>query len=76
KRDLSDLSIYLNRTSELAPKLGHKVTVISESGINTYAQVSELSHYANGFLIGSALMDHDDLNDAVRRVLLGENKVC
>ena len=61
-RDLRDLSIDLNRTRELAPKLGHNVTVISESGINTYAQVRELSHFANGFLIGSALMAHDDLN--------------
>jgi Indole-3-glycerol phosphate synthase len=75
-RDLRDLSIDLNRTRTLAPRLGHDVTVISESGINTYAQVRELSHYANGFLIGSALMSHDDLNIAVRRVLLGENKVC
>ncbi|MEO3988902.1 bifunctional indole-3-glycerol-phosphate synthase TrpC/phosphoribosylanthranilate isomerase TrpF [Pseudocitrobacter cyperus] len=75
-RDLRDLSIDLNRTRQLAPRLGHDVTVISESGINTYAQVRELSHFANGFLIGSALMSHDDLNSAVRRVLLGENKVC
>ncbi|MDM2973110.1 bifunctional indole-3-glycerol-phosphate synthase TrpC/phosphoribosylanthranilate isomerase TrpF [Citrobacter sp. CK198] len=75
-RDLRDLSIDLNRTRQLAPKLGHGVTVISESGINTYAQVRELSHFANGFLIGSALMSHDDLHAAVRRVLLGENKVC
>lgn len=36
----------------------------------------ELSHFANGFLIGSALMSHQDLHAAVRRVLLGENKVC
>ncbi|PNO81822.1 bifunctional indole-3-glycerol-phosphate synthase TrpC/phosphoribosylanthranilate isomerase TrpF [Citrobacter koseri] len=75
-RDLRDLSIDLNRTRQLAPKLGHGVTVISESGINTYAQVRELSHFSNGFLIGSALMSHDDLHAAVRRVLLGENKVC
>ncbi len=75
-RDLRDLSIDLNRTRELAPRLGHGVTVISESGINTYAQVRELSRFANGFLIGSALMSHEDLNAAVLRVLLGENKVC
>lgn len=75
-RDLRDLSIDLNRTRQLAPRLGTGVTVISESGINTYGQVRELSHFANGFLIGSALMSHDDLNAAVRRVLLGENKVC
>ncbi|STW07569.1 indole-3-glycerol phosphate synthase [Klebsiella grimontii] len=75
-RDLRDMSIDLNRTRTLAPKLGHEVTVISESGIHTYAEVRELSHFANGFLIGSALMEHADLNAAVKRVLLGENKVC
>ncbi|EOL9019870.1 bifunctional indole-3-glycerol-phosphate synthase TrpC/phosphoribosylanthranilate isomerase TrpF [Cronobacter dublinensis] len=75
-RDLRDLSIDLNRTRELAPRLGHGVTVISESGIHTYSQVRELSRFANGFLIGSALMEHDDLETAVRQVLLGENKVC
>ena len=75
-RDLRDLSIDLNRTRELAPRLGAGVTVISESGITTYAQVRELSHFAKGFLIGSALMSEDDLSAAIRRVLLGENKVC
>lgn len=75
-RDLRDLSIDLNRTRQLAPRLGAGVTVISESGINTYALVRELSHFANGFLIGSAMMSCEDLYVAVRRVLLGENKVC
>lgn len=75
-RDLRDLSIDLNRTRELAPRTGAGVTVISESGINTYAQIRELSHFANGFLIGSALMEEADLDAAVKRVLLGENKVC
>ncbi|WBM72513.1 bifunctional indole-3-glycerol-phosphate synthase TrpC/phosphoribosylanthranilate isomerase TrpF [Buttiauxella sp. WJP83] len=75
-RDLRDLSIDLNRTRQLAPRLGHGVTVISESGISNYGQIRELSHFANGFLIGSALMGEDDLNAAVRRVTLGENKVC
>lgn len=75
-RDLRDLSIDLNRTRQLAPRLGAGVTVISESGINTYAQVRELSHYCNGFLIGSAMMSHNNLQSAVRRVLLGENKIC
>ncbi|WP_312558923.1 bifunctional indole-3-glycerol-phosphate synthase TrpC/phosphoribosylanthranilate isomerase TrpF [Atlantibacter hermannii] len=75
-RDLRDLSIDLDRTRQLAPRLGAGVTVISESGINNYAQVRELSHFASGFLIGSALMGQDDLNAAVLSVLLGENKVC
>ncbi|RPE03186.1 bifunctional indole-3-glycerol-phosphate synthase TrpC/phosphoribosylanthranilate isomerase TrpF [Candidatus Pantoea deserta] len=75
-RDLRDMSIDLNRTRQLAPRLSHGVTVISESGIHNYAQVRELSHFANGFLIGSALMEEQDLAAAVRRVLLGDNKVC
>ncbi len=75
-RDLRDMSIDLNRTRQLAARLGPDVTVISESGIHTYAEVRELSHFANGFLIGSALMEQADLEAAVKRVLLGENKVC
>ena len=75
-RDLRDLSIDLNRTRELAPRVPHGTLVISESGINDYGQIRELSRFANGFLIGSALMSEPDLTSAVRRVLLGENKIC
>ncbi|WON78924.1 bifunctional indole-3-glycerol-phosphate synthase TrpC/phosphoribosylanthranilate isomerase TrpF [Serratia sp. UGAL515B_01] len=75
-RDLRDLSIDLNRTRTLAPLIPQGVTVISESGINNYAQIRQLSRYANGFLIGSALMSENDLRSAVRRVILGDNKVC
>lgn len=75
-RDLRDMSIDLNRTRQLAPRLPHGVTVISESGINSYADIRELSHFANGFLIGSALMEEADLQSAVRRVTLGSNKIC
>ncbi|WP_194089172.1 bifunctional indole-3-glycerol-phosphate synthase TrpC/phosphoribosylanthranilate isomerase TrpF [Vibrio hibernica] len=75
-RNLRDLSITLKRTKELAPRLPKGTIVISESGIHNHQQVKELSHYANGFLIGSSLMSEDNLELAVRRVLLGENKVC
>src|SRR5471030_4519 len=75
-RDLRDLSIDLDRTRQLAPRVPHGVTVISESGINTYGQIRELSRFANGFLIGSALMSEQNLASAVRRVTLGDNKVC
>ncbi|WED20702.1 bifunctional indole-3-glycerol-phosphate synthase TrpC/phosphoribosylanthranilate isomerase TrpF [Vibrio sp. JC009] len=75
-RNLRDLSIDLNRTRELAPKLPEGTTVISESGIYTNQQVRDLSQYANGFLIGSSLMAEDNLELAVRSVLIGDNKVC
>jgi indole-3-glycerol phosphate synthase/phosphoribosylanthranilate isomerase len=75
-RNLRDLSVNLDRTKELAPKLPEGTIVISESGIYNHQQVRDLCHYANGFLIGSSLMAEDNLELAVRKVLLGENKVC
>ncbi|WP_407330668.1 bifunctional indole-3-glycerol-phosphate synthase TrpC/phosphoribosylanthranilate isomerase TrpF [Enterovibrio sp. 27052020O] len=75
-RNLRDLSIDLNRTKELAPRLPDDRIVISESGIYTHQQVRELAPFANGFLIGSSLMSEDDVEKAVRRVLFGDNKVC
>ncbi|PWI34058.1 bifunctional indole-3-glycerol phosphate synthase/phosphoribosylanthranilate isomerase [Vibrio albus] len=75
-RNLRDLTIDLDRTKKLAPRLPEGTTIISESGIYTNQQVHDLSQFANGFLIGSSLMSEDNLELAVRRVLLGENKVC
>ena len=78
-RNLRDLSTDLNRTKELAPtirELAPNATVISESGIYTHQQVRDLAEFADGFLIGSSLMAEDNLELAVRKVTLGENKVC
>ncbi|WP_305456593.1 bifunctional indole-3-glycerol-phosphate synthase TrpC/phosphoribosylanthranilate isomerase TrpF [Photobacterium leiognathi] len=75
-RNLRDLSIDLDRTKQLAPKLSQDTIVISESGIYTNQEVRDLAAFANGFLIGSSLMAEDNLDLAVRRVLFGENKVC
>ncbi|MGP8307644.1 bifunctional indole-3-glycerol-phosphate synthase TrpC/phosphoribosylanthranilate isomerase TrpF [Vibrio sp. YIC-376] len=78
-RNLRDLSTDLNRTKQLAPmirKLAPQATIISESGIYTHQQVRDLAAYADGFLIGSSLMAEHNLELAVRKVTLGENKVC
>ncbi|WP_162046150.1 bifunctional indole-3-glycerol-phosphate synthase TrpC/phosphoribosylanthranilate isomerase TrpF [Vibrio taketomensis] len=78
-RNLRDLSTDLNRTKALAPtirQLAPDAVVISESGIYTHQQVRELAQFADGFLIGSSLMAEDDLELAVRKVILGQNKVC
>lgn len=75
-RDLRDLSVHLDKTRQLAPQLPKDTTIISESGIYDYSQICELRGYANGFLIGSSLMSEDNLAAAVRRVLIGDNKVC
>jgi len=78
-RNLRDLSTDLNRTKELAPtirELAPDAIVISESGIYTHQQVRDLAAFADGFLIGSSLMAEENLELAVRKVILGENKVC
>lgn len=78
-RNLRDLTTDLNRTKQLAPtirELAPDAVIISESGIYTHQQVRDLSQYADGFLIGSSLMAEDDLELAVRKVTMGENKVC
>ncbi|XKM13413.1 bifunctional indole-3-glycerol-phosphate synthase TrpC/phosphoribosylanthranilate isomerase TrpF [Orbaceae bacterium ac157xtp] len=75
-RNLHDLTVDPNRVKQLAPQIPKDRIVISESGIYTHKQVLELSHYAQGFLIGSALMSQSNLEFAIRKVILGENKVC
>lgn len=75
-RNLRDLSTDLNRTKQLAPLIPKGIRVISESGIYDHQQVRDLAHFAHGFLIGSSLMAQNNLELAVRSVLLGENKVC
>ncbi|MFZ7217432.1 bifunctional indole-3-glycerol-phosphate synthase TrpC/phosphoribosylanthranilate isomerase TrpF [Avibacterium avium] len=75
-RDLHDLSVDLGRTPPLARQIPADRIVISESGIYSHQQVQQLKPYVNGFLIGSSLMGSLDLNNAVRAVIFGENKVC
>ena len=79
-RDLRDLNVDLNRTKQLANILSQKApsdrVVISESGIKDRAQVADLRHHAKGFLVGSSLMAEPDLEAAVRKLVLGQNKVC
>jgi indole-3-glycerol phosphate synthase / phosphoribosylanthranilate isomerase len=75
-RDLRDLSVDLNRTKQLAIDIPSDRVVISESGINHRAQVADLRQHAKGFLVGSSLMAEPDLEAAVRKLVLGQNKVC
>lgn len=75
-RNLRDLTVDLNRTKELAAMVPADRTLISESGIYNHAQIKDLSHYANGFLVGSSLMSQTNIDRACRRLILGDNKVC
>ena len=79
-RNLHDLTVDLNRVVELTKKYADRipadVRIISESGIYNHKQIRQLQKVAHGFLIGSSLMGNQDLNNAVRSVIFGENKVC
>ena len=79
-RNLHDLTVDLNRVVELTQKYADRipadVRIISESGIYNHKQIRQLQKVAHGFLIGSSLMGNQDLNNAVRSVIFGENKVC
>lgn len=75
-RNLKDLSIDLAVTKTLAKDIPDDVIVISESGIQTFADIQHLQPYCDGFLIGSSLMGNKDLPLACKKLFYGENKVC
>ena len=79
-RNLHDLTVDLNRVVELTEKYADRIPadirIISESGIYNHSQIRQLQKVAHGFLIGSSLMGNQNLNNAVRSVIFGENKVC
>jgi indole-3-glycerol phosphate synthase len=60
-RDLSDFSVDLNRSLELAPLISHDFLKISESGIHTVMALKQLkSSGYDGFLIGERFMQEPD----------------
>lgn len=75
-RDLRDLSVDLSTSFRLAPEIPSDRIIISESGIRNYPDVRRLGKIVDGFLIGSALMAEEDLDAAIRKIILGANKVC
>ena len=75
-RDLRDLSIDLDKTERLRALMPKEQIVISESGIRSYSDIRRISHFADGFLIGSHLMGSDHLERALQELLTGGHKVC
>ncbi|MBE0368322.1 bifunctional indole-3-glycerol-phosphate synthase TrpC/phosphoribosylanthranilate isomerase TrpF [Pseudoalteromonas aurantia] len=75
-RDLRDLSTDLATTERLRALIPDDKVVISESGIYTHQDVKRLAPLCDGFLVGSSLMSEQNLDEACRKLILGENKVC
>ena len=71
-RDLGSLKINLNTTKKILENESNKnKIVISESGINTAADLSFLHSFGvDAFLIGSAIMKSRDIQEKVREFVL------
>lgn len=71
-RDLVTFKTDLATTERLAPLVPPDVLVVSESGINTHADLQRLSAgNVRAFLVGESLMRQDDVT-AATRALLGD----
>jgi indole-3-glycerol phosphate synthase/phosphoribosylanthranilate isomerase len=75
-RDLTTLNVDLQTTLRLAPMIPCDRIVVSESGIHSRADVDSLSRAAQTFLVGSHLMQAENLPLAVRRLMFGSVKIC
>jgi indole-3-glycerol phosphate synthase/phosphoribosylanthranilate isomerase len=75
-RDLKTLKTDLAVTERLAARVPDGVTLVSESGVGTRADVERLGRHADAFLVGSSLMAADDVFEAARALVFGRVKVC
>lgn len=75
-RNSRDLTVNMNNTKKLAPKVPKDRIVVAESGLHYNYQVRNISQYAHAFLVGTSLMEQENLEIAVRNLVFGNNKVC
>jgi indole-3-glycerol phosphate synthase/phosphoribosylanthranilate isomerase len=74
-RDLRDLTVDLATTERLARLAGDRL-LVSESGIDSSADVERLSPLVDGFLIGSSLMRASEPPQRARELIFGRTKLC
>jgi indole-3-glycerol phosphate synthase/phosphoribosylanthranilate isomerase len=75
-RDLRTLAVDLDVIERLAPRVPSDRVRVGESGIRQHADVVRLRERVDAFLVGTSLMREPDLDQAVRRLVFGEVKVC
>jgi indole-3-glycerol phosphate synthase/phosphoribosylanthranilate isomerase len=76
RRDLRTLRIDPGVFDRLAPRVPAERLLVAESGVRGRADVVALRDRADAFLVGSALMVEEELEDAVRALVVGPVKVC
>ncbi|ADG13061.1 Indole-3-glycerol-phosphate synthase [Methanocaldococcus infernus ME] len=67
-RDLKTLKIDLNTIKRLAPLIPKKVVKVGESGIYKKEELVEMFNYVDGYLIGSSIMESDDIERKVKEL--------
>ena len=68
-RNLHTFDTRLETTLELLPRIPAGVTVVTESGIHTQADVLRMrEHDVHGFLVGEAFMREQEPGEALRRL--------
>ncbi len=75
-RDLRTLAVDPGTLARLAPLFPAERLVVGESGFASRDQVQAARAFADGFLIGTALMREPDLDGAVREMVYGRTKIC
>ncbi|MBH0113468.1 indole-3-glycerol phosphate synthase TrpC [Novosphingobium sp. YJ-S2-02] len=70
-RDLKRFVTDIGTTERLAPLAPEGTLLVSESGINSHADLERLAPCARTFLVGESLMRHADVEAATRRLLKG-----
>lgn len=75
-RDLRTLTVDCDVTRRLAPRVPGDRVVLSESGIESHADVVALRDLCHGFLVGTSLMREPAIDRAVSRLIFGVTKVC
>lgn len=75
-RDLRTLTVNCGVTRRLAPRVPRDRVVLSESGIESHADVVALRDLCHGFLVGTSLVREPRLDRAVSRLIFGVTKVC
>jgi len=75
-RNLKNLAIDLATTKQLANLIPPDRVLLSESGFFHHHEVREHRKLVDGFLVGSSLMQEQNLDLAVRKLIFGRVKVC
>lgn len=75
-RDLQTFQIDKERVINLSLHFPTDAIIIAASGISTHQDITRLSPYVNGFLIGSSLSKSKEVALTLRELVYGPVKIC